>query len=182
MRGVGAWPPTLDLDYASQATAVLGAIPTRRKGERLHHLAVEGRAETTEVIERRDGDTVHVSSTVLRRRAPHRELAAAIARARDTGQVLDCLERVALRARDPADLLGLERVLDRLLDGALRANRGRVTLLRGDVEGRVEPLVRVECHGSVGRGDPRAAQVDRVLAHRDGVEREASLRVGARAR
>ena len=65
----------------------------------------DGGGDPPEVEQERDLHAVHVHAGVLRRGAPHHEEAEAERRARDAREVLEHLERVALRAGERPDLL-----------------------------------------------------------------------------
>src|SRR5204863_5971705 len=130
-------------------------------------LAVDRRAQAAEVEEQRDRHPVDVAARVAGRAAPDRDLPATEGRARDAGQVLHGLQRVALRAGDAADLVPTEHVLDGLLHHALAADRRGVALLARGVPRDLGALAGLELELDVGRVDLARAQLEGVRADRE---------------
>ena len=137
---VAARVARLDLDDAAETAAMIDAVAAGKELQPRDDLAVHGRAQPTEVKQRWNEDAVDVGARVLRRRAPHDEQAAAEGRARDAGEVLHRLERVALGAGDVAQLVAGERLLHGFDDGALRAHRRGVALAAEHIPGGRERL------------------------------------------
>src|SRR5262249_38975401 len=64
---VGSRRPAFDFDDPAETATKFRAIASGQKGERLDHFAVEGRAQTPEVIQGRDVDPVDIRARILRR-------------------------------------------------------------------------------------------------------------------
>jgi hypothetical protein len=141
------------------------AVAAGYEVDRVDEVAVDHRAQAAVVVEPRDVHAVDVDARVLRRRAPHHELARAERGARDAGQVLDDAQHVALRAghlrgllrrhRRRHDLLAQRRRDDDQLEVVALASVV-VRLVGLHVVGRLEALAGLERLFGAQRGELRA--------------------------
>ena len=118
-----------EIDGAAQRAPEAVAKLPGRKLERLDHIGGDDRGDAAEVEEEGDRDAVEVDVRLRGFRAAHDEEADAERAAGDAGQVLEHLQRVALRAGDGPDLLHLERVDAHLATRPLAADHRLVRIV-----------------------------------------------------
>jgi len=94
------------LDQPARQIAVARAEVPRDEVDRLEQVRIERAGERGEVVEERDRLAVEIDDGIARlAAADHQRAAPDGARARDARQILDDLQRVSLRSRNPLGLL-----------------------------------------------------------------------------
>src|SRR6478609_4072329 len=185
MEPRGAQRTRIDRDQATETTAILGAVATGREVDRAHEIGGEDGAQTASVVEQRHVDAVDVHARVLRRSAPDHQLPGPERCAGYARQVLDDLQRVALRTRHAPAFFGFDLGRDYFLlnlgrddhDLEVRflAFRNLLLRLEGILHRQLLTLLELLFGGD--SGQIRAADGDDMLTERHLLELEVAVLV-----